>query len=301
MSRVRVGQFAGKHIAYLPFFVAREERLFDEVGLEVEHYPAGNDDEVYRDVANNSADFGIGDPTFVARQKPSTDSPRLVAALVNQACIWGYTHHPELPELKVPADFVTLRLACFPKPSTTFELLHSFKAKHSRLLKSMQLVETEIGYQADLLASDEADVVLDIEPMISYAESKGYRIILSVANFYKHLLFTGIVASSKILSSDPNVVENFVLAIQRGLRRCREDRSAALRAATALYPGLSESVLRNAIDRMLASHAWPEQALIEPESWKAALKLRQDGGQIHSLVDPFGYLDQRFASKALGG
>ena len=67
-----------------------------------------------------------------------------------------------------------------------------------------------------------------------------------------------------------------------------------------MFPSINTSIMTEAVQRMIASHAWPQQAIISPQGWTNTLKMRQDVGEIDALPPFETVVDQRFAYEALG-
>ena len=299
MDTLRVAEWGGKHLVYLPFYVAQHTGQFASLGLEIERYGAGNDNEIYQEVVSGRADLGVGDPAFVALGAQEGHESCVVAALVNNVSSWGLTPHAEIRAMKESYDLVGLRFGTYPRPSTSYSLLGALKARHARALKSMQIVEAPIGAQLSLLASGKADVVVEIEPMVSIAESQGLRVVLSMGDFYRDFLFTGVMATRATVESRGPLVQRFVVGLQRGLTLCHRDRPVALEVAQNLFPSVARECLERALARMLDSHAWPEQVFVQASAWNAALQMRRDLGELKSPLDPQHLLEQRFAYAAL--
>ena len=298
-TKIRVAEWGGRHLVYLPFYVAQHLGFFAQEGLDIAMYQAGNDDQTFQEVAQGRADFGIGDPTFVAAQRHDPADVKIIAALVSRVCNWGFTPHPEIKTIKSPHDLVTLRVGCFPRPSTTFTLLHALKSRYPRLLKSLSIVEAAIGAQADLLLRGEADIVVDIEPMVSVAEHQSYRVIWNLGDFYEEMLFTGIMASRTILEQKQDCAAGLVRAVQRSLAVCHGDRARAVATADALFPALPPEVVRASVERMTTAKAWPEQLTVSPQAWRAALRLRQEVHDLTHLSNPESFIAAGFAHQAL--
>lgn len=300
-EQVRIAQWGGRQIIYLPLYLAIRSGFFQEQGLEVEIYPAGNDNEVFAEVTSQRAQFGVGDPTFVASGAEQGFETQVIAALINNIPLWGVTPHQEIHQMQEAADFVGLRLGSYPSPSTTYAVLEDLRIKFGRAARSMEIVESEIGAQFDLLANGRADIIVDIEPMISLAEHSGLRVVFSAAHFYKDFLFTGVFALGTTIEKHPELTQTIVSGIQHGLNTCRTDTSAAIEVAQQLFPAVQREVLERAILRMRDSRAWPEQTLISAGSWRAALQLRHRIGDLASLDNTAQLCNQRFAYRAVSG
>lgn len=299
MHQIRIAQWGQLHLLYLPLYVAERTGLFAAQGLDANIYFAGNDDAVFAEVARGRADFGVGDPGFVAMGQKLGHKTRVVAALINNICNWGITQHAEIKPIVSEMDLVGLRIGCYPKPSTTYTLLSGLKARHPKLLKTMHIVEAEIGHQAYLLASGQADLVLELEPMVSIALRQGLRLVCSMADFYGEFLFTGLMTSLKLIEEKPQIVERAVRALQHGLIVCRNEPAKAIAVAQGLFPTLGQGILGEAIGRMIQSQAWPEQTIILPKAWQASLKLRRQVGELKKIPPFESVIDNRFAYAAL--
>jgi hypothetical protein len=60
-------------------------------------------------------------------------------------------------------------------------------------------------------------------------------------------------------------------------------------------------VIESAIERLLRAEAWPEQAIIHHDEWKAALALREQAGLLGPVANPQRFIDNRFATAAIAG
>ncbi len=299
MESIKIAQWGGRHIAYMPLYMADRLGLFAAQGLDVTIYGAGNDNEIFNEVAKGRAQFGVGDPVFVALGQQQGFDTRVVAAIVSNAPMWGITHHAEIKPFTQISDFVGLRVGTFPKPSTAYTLMSALKARHPRLLKSTQIVEAEIGQQAYLLASDQVDLILDLEPTVSSALRQGLRLACSMSDFYPELLMTGLMTSAATIAAAPDTVGKVVRGIQQALTLIRAQPEKAVNIGCAMFPTLSPSIMTEAVQRIIAANAWPEQAIIAPQGWANTLRMRQDVGELEAIPPFDSVVDQRFAYAAL--
>jgi NitT/TauT family transport system substrate-binding protein len=299
MDSIKIAQWSGRHITYMPLVLADLLGLFKALELDVTIYGAGNDDDIFAAVAEDRAQFGIGDPAFVALGKEKGCDTRVIASVVGSACAWGLTHHAEIKPFTQITDFVGLRVGTIPKPSTMYTLLNALKMLQPRLLKSMQVIETEIGQQAYLLASNKVDMILDIEPAVSCAMRQGLRCVCTMSDFFPELMFTGLMTSAAMIDHSPDVVGRVVKAMQQALTICHEQPEKAINAGCAIFPTIGRDIMSEAVQRMLNAHAWPEQAVVSQAAWNNALKLRQAVGELGDLPPFEAVVDQRFAYAAL--
>jgi NitT/TauT family transport system substrate-binding protein len=298
-TKVKFAQWGGRHIIYAPLYLAEQLGLLAKHGIEIELYPAGNDDEIFEEVASGRAHFGIGDPTFGAHSGRNPRGSKVVAGVIQKVCIFGVTHHPEIRELKSPEDLVALRVGTFPRPSTAFAVLNYLKRRHARRLRSMEIVECEIGSLVDALASGTADLVLELEPLVSLAVSKGLFAPLSLADFFPELLVTGVTASSEVLAEAPDVVQGLVSSLQRVLALLQEEPAAMISECQRMFPALTSDVCSQATQRLLTLGCWPAQVSVSPLAWENALMLRKEMGDAISQKQASEVLEMEYAYKAL--
>ena len=299
MDSIKIAQWGGRHIVYMPLYMADRLGLFAAQQLDVTLYSAGNDNAIFAEVAHGRAHFGVGDPVFVALGQAQGHDTRVIATMAGNVAMWGITHHTEIKPLTQISDFVGLRVGVFPKPSTTYTMMSALKARHPRLLKSMHIVETEIGQQAYLLASDQVDMILELEPLVSMTQRQGLRTVCSMGDFYPDFLFSGLMTSATMIAQAPDIVGKVVQGIQQALTLLRTHPEKAVAVGCELFPTINHTIMTDAVQRMIASHAWPEQTIISPQGWANTLKMRQDVGEIDTLPPFDTVVDQRFAYKAL--
>lgn len=277
---VKIAQFGVPHLLYLPLYAAIHGGFTKKAGLDIELIFAGNDDEIFNQVMAGKADFGFSDPIFVEIGKHKNQQAVCLALAVKRAGIWGITHNPAIPVLQKVEDFVQLRIGSFPKPSTTYSLIDGLKKKHKRLLKYTQVIEAPIGEQAALLTNNKADVILELEPMVSLAESRGMRAVFSFPQFYGDSAITGLIASQKTVDGKPELVDKMTKALERGLDVCLHDEKKSFAVAKHIFPDYPEDVLRKAILRLRDNNMWPETTQVDPILWKAAIALRRQVGDL---------------------
>lgn len=296
MEKVKIAQWGGKHLVYLPLYAAIDQGIFKNLGLDLELYPAGNDDQIFREVASGKAHFGVGDPTFVAGQPSKQPKAKLIATLVTKAASWGYSPHPEIHFCKSIDDLVALRFGVYPEPSTSFATIDYIKRSNSKHLNSLEIIEGNIGELESLLHSGKADILMEVEPAISFAEERGLRVVISLSDFFPEFLYTGITANTKYLEESPKTVVKFLTGLQAGLSASYREPEMLLESAKRLFPALSHDCIKNAVSRMQNIQAWPEQLMVNPKAWSNALSIRSNVSK--NLMD---YVDLRFAKEAILG
>lgn len=293
MEKLRVAQWGQLHSLYLPLYIAEKKGFFKAEGLVLDLSLAGNDDQVFSTVARGEADFGVGDPSFCARKANAKVQARVVATIVSRTGVFGITRLPVIPKIESVHDLVNLRVGSLPAPATTYALIKNLQMTNKRLLRSMRIIEAPIGEQYSLLAKGEADIVLDIEPFISIAESKGCRVIYSFAKFHGPYTFTGFYTRQEFIDRKPKVVRGAVRALNRAFALLAKDPKVGVEVSKQVFVGIDEAVLERAVRRLRAEKVWGKTAETDLAAWTNSLKVRAAIGD-RFVSDAEGYVDNQF-------
>jgi NitT/TauT family transport system substrate-binding protein len=277
---VKIAQWGQANLMYLPLYAGLYGGFAEKEGLAPTLIFAGNDDDVFNHVVTRKADFGFADPIFVEIGKLTGKKTVCIALAVKRAALWGITHNPAIPVLKKVEDFVQLRIGSFPKPSTTYSLIDGLKKKHKRLLKYTQIIEAPIGAQANLLTDNKADVIMEIEPMVSLAESRGMRAVFSLPQFYADSAITGLFTREETLQKHPLLVEKMNRILQQGLKMCLRNPSTTLKVAMHVFPDYPKEVLQKALRRLRDDEIWPQNTDVDTVLWQRAITQRQQIGDL---------------------
>ncbi|MBI1326436.1 MAG: hypothetical protein GC136_02220 [Alphaproteobacteria bacterium] len=297
LEKVTIAQFGKeKFLLYLPLYVAMEEKIFEKNGIEVNLKFAGNDDQIFASVISGNADFGMGDPIFTAISKDKGGPGKVVAMMITKLGLSGVTNKPDLKPITDVKALNGLRISSFARPSTTYTLLQEIKRNHK--LDDMKIVEGAFGAQIALLEAGHVDIAVDIEPSVSIAEDKGYPVIFSLDKFTEPQAITGLMTTEDVIKAKPETVQKVVSSLQEAVTLIHESPDASLRTATALYPDLSEKVIRAALARMVGLGIYPDNISIPDALWQSAIKTRLESGELKKPQETNIAVDNSFADTA---
>jgi NitT/TauT family transport system substrate-binding protein len=286
-----------KILIYLPLYVAMDGGFFKQQGLNVTLKYSGNDDQVFATVISGQAQFGVGDPTFTAISREKGGTGKVVATLVGAVANWGVTNKQSISEINDPHQLDGLRVTSFPSPSTTFTILSEIKKTLN--LQRMNIKQLAFGTEFGALERGDADLAIMLEPQASVAESKGYRVVWSVAKYYGPFALTGVTTTDEMIKNNPDQVQRMVNGIQAALDYIRSNPDRTLEIAAQNFPTLDRTVVKNAIARMTQDASIPADARITTEAWKKTLTVRNKMGDLQSVEKGMEAVDNTFAEKAL--
>ncbi len=301
-EKVVIAQFGKeKFLLYLPLYVAMEEGLFAKRGLDVQLLFAGNDDQIFATVISGAALFGVGDPVFAAISREKGGPGKIVAMMVTRIGLSGYTSRNDVPDVREPKDLKGLRIGSLPAPSTTYTLLREFVRNNNLEVSGTKIVQAAIGAQLAALEAGQVDIAVDLEPTVSIAESKGYRVNFSFDQFTELQAITGISTLESTIASRPELVQKVVSSLQEALDLVYSDREIGRRVSRKILPTLPEKVVQAALDRMLSLQVYPKSVRIDDAYWQRTLKTRLDSGELKKPQATEYSVDNRFADAALKG
>jgi NitT/TauT family transport system substrate-binding protein len=295
-EKITIAQFGqAKFLLYLPLYIALEEGLFAKRGLDVNLKFAGNDDQIFAAVMSGSADFGMGDPVFTAISKEKGGPGKVVAMMITKLGLSGYTNKSNIGQITDLKQLNGLKISSFPEPSTTFTLLSQLKRNGA---PELQIVQAAFGAQLATLESGKVDIAVDLEPTVSIAEDKGYKVIFDFEKFTEPQAITGITTTEEVINNKPITVQKVVDALQEAMTLLHTDKETSIQTAKKIFPDLKYDVIKAAVDRMLERNMYPQSIVIDDAYWQRTLQSRIDSGDLKKPQTTDAAVDNTFAMRA---
>lgn len=279
----------------LPLYIAMEEGLFAKRGIDAQLKFAGNDDQVFAAVLSGEAQFASGDPVFAAISHDHGGPGKVVALMAIRLGLSGVSKNKDVPEIRNIKQLDGLRVSSFPDPSTTYVLLDELRRKNGL---NMPIVQAPFGGQIALLEAGKVDIAVDIEPSISIAEDKGYRVVFHLAPWTDAQAATGLITTEDYIEKHPATVQKVVDALQEAYDLLYAHPDIAYRVAQKIYPHLSGKIVQNAVNRMLKADMYPQSVVVPDDLWQRTLLTRLDSGELKKPQVTNIAVDNRFAIKA---
>jgi NitT/TauT family transport system substrate-binding protein len=283
---------AGDFYLYAPLYVAADRGLFKQHGLDVTIVSTGGDEKTWAAVIGGSAQFGVADPTFIAIASQRGQPGKIVATIVNGVPFWGITKNPQVPVVKSAADLKGFTVATFPAPSTAYTLQRRMfdQAKVPPAIR-----EGGFGTLLSLVESSQADIALELEPNVSQALTRGYRIVYSLADIYGDFTITGLTASPDYISGNPAVVRGVVAALSDAMKYLHANPDEAATLLAKRFPEINRDVAAAALKRVLAAGIIPLSPKVDRAAWEKALQLRIEAGDVKQPADAMQFVDNSFS------
>lgn len=294
VTRLTVAQ-VGDFFLYAPLYVALDAGFFKEQNLEVSIVTTGGDDKSWAAVISNSAQFGIGDPTFIAASSERGQPGVVVGSIVNGVPFWGVTWNPALKPIRSPAELRNLKVATFPAPSTAY-VLQEKMFKDGSLKPS--IAQGAFGSLLGMVRTGRADIALELEPNVSQAVADGGKILYSMKDVYGDFAITGLMTTPRFVQENPAAVAGTTCALQKALDLIQKKPDRALEILRRRFPDVREDVAGAALRRVTNDGIIPSTLDTSKAAWQKAVDLRISVKDLSGPASFNTFVDNRFADQA---
>lgn len=292
---ITIAQF-GHVFLYLPLYIADQKGFFEQQGLDVNLVSTGGDDKTFAAVVSGSAQFGVADPAFVAIAKERGQSGKVISSLVNGVTFWGITFDDTITAAESVQELSGKRIAVYTAPSTNYTVMKDIVQKNN--LQDVQVVEGSFGSLVAMLRAGDADIAMELEPIVSIANSQGAHVVYSLVDTYGDFAFTGITATDEYLAANPETAQSLVNAIQQALDYVRSDFDGSLQVAQKEFPEVDKAILELALKRLINDGVIPANAALSQSAWKNSISLRKSVGDLQGEGAFEDHVDNSYANKA---
>lgn len=295
LKPITIAQF-GHVFLYMPIYVAVKKGFFKDEGLDVKLVSTGGDEKTFTAVITGNAQFGVSDPTFTAIARERGQGGKVVAGIVRGVPFWVVTFKKDIQKIDKAEAFKGHRIATYTAPSTSYAVMKKVLQNGGKKVDA-KIVQGAFGTLLALVKANQADMALDIEPIVSVATSEGAHIVYSPAAVLGDFAFTGLTVSDDYMKKNPDDVQKAVNAIARAMNYIQKDFEGAVKVAVADFPEVKESVVREALKRLIDQGTIPKSPLLPENAWNNAITMRKEIGDLRSSGTYKENVDMRFAEK----
>jgi len=297
LTPITIAQF-GHVFLYMPLYVAVQGGFFKEQGLDVKLVSTGGDEKTFTAVSTGNAQFGVSDPTFAAIARERGHGGKVVAGIVKGTPFWVITFKNEIKPITNPAGFAGFKVATYTAPSTSYAVMKNILQNGGKPVKDAKIVQGAFGTLLPMIKANHADMALEIEPMVSIANHQGAHIVYSPATMPGDFAFTGLTVSDDFFAKHPEQIQAAVNALANAMKYIRKDAKGTLQIARKEFPEVPEGVIKEALDRLVASGTSPASPMLTKNAWDNAIALRKELGDIKTGGSYEQNVDMKFVVKA---
>ncbi len=287
LKKVRVAEVAHS-IFYAPQYVALHNGYFEDYGLDVELILTNGADKVTAAVLSGDVDIGFSgsEATIYVYNQGEKDYLKTFAQLtqkdgsfiVSRKKIENFT----LKDLK-GKFIIGGRIGGMPEMTLEYIL-----SKNGIDPKKDVTIDTSIAFASmqGAFIGGTGDFVSLFEPNATLVEKEGYGyIVASLGELGGVVPYTAYNARISYLEKNPEVIENFTKAIQKGLDFVHEKSSKEI-AEVILpeFPDTSLTDLITVIDRYKNADTWPKTTEFTEESFEHLQDIMINANQLEKRV-----------------
>lgn len=288
LTKVKVAEVTHS-VFYAPQYVALEQGYFEEEGLDIELTLTSGADNVMAAVLSGDVNIGLSgsEATIYVYNKGEKDYIKTFAQLtqkdgsfiVSREKIDDFT----LDDLK-DKYIIGGRLGGMPEMTLEYAL------KQNNIDPNKDLtIDTSIEFasMAGAFIGGTGDFVALFEPLATQVVNEGYGYkVAQLGTLTDDVPYTAYNARSSYLKENPDIIEKFDRAIQRGLDFVHEKSSDEItKAIMDQFPDTSYNDLKTAVESYLENNTWPKTTTFTKESFDHLQDIVIEAGQLDKKVN----------------
>ncbi|WP_298461603.1 ABC transporter substrate-binding protein [uncultured Cellulomonas sp.] len=280
-------------VGYLPLYAAQDSGFFADEGLEVEVTTLTGGGHVNATLAGEVFGF-IGGPESGAVANVKGSDLVAVANVVNRGNVYFVAPTGQEPEPGADmAEYLRGKTIVGGRYGGTPNaiLRHVLALEGLDPETDVELIEVEDSSAIpSVVAQGQADVAVVAEPQLGLGIQQGLwgDPFLNPLQLLGPYAYSSIVIPRATVDSDPDVVQRFVAALERGQQLIESDPAYALELGAQEFSTMEPDVLQATLDRAYADQLWDGTVLRE-EAVETALEVARSGDILDDTAAPQSY------------
>ena len=290
-------------VFYAPQYVAQELGFFEEQGLDVSVSIGQGADKSMTALLSDSADIALlgTEAGIYVYNEGKEDYPLAFAQLTQRAGNFIVSREPE-PNFKWSdikgKSVIGGRIGGMP------ELVLEYVLKQNGITpnEDMELINN-ISYTSTsgAFVGNIGDYTVEFEPTATALEQQnnGY-IVASLGTASGYVPYTVYMATSAYIEQNPDVIQKFTNAIQKGQTWVKEHSSAEIaEVILPQFPDSDKETLTIIIDRYKQQDTWKENTRFDKDGFTLIQDIMEQGGELSGRVPYEDMIVTTFSEKAM--
>ena len=303
LTRVTLNEVAHS-IFYAPQYVAIEEGYFAEEGLDLTLVTGFGADKTMTAVISGEADIGFmgAEASIYAVQEGATDPVVNFAQLTQRAGNFLVARE-EMPDFTWD-DLRDTRVLGGRKggmPEMVFEYIlknHGIDpATDLEIDQSIDFGSTAAAFTGDMSAA----FTVEFEPSATALEKEGAGyVVASLGVDSGYVPYTSYSAKTSFLDENPQVIQSFTNALQRGMDYVQSHSPEEIAQVIApQFPETDLETLTTIVTRYYEQDTWKENLVFEKDSFELLQDILESAGELTERVDYEQLVTTEFAKAAV--
>lgn len=295
-------------VFYAPQYVALEKGFFKEVGLEVELIGAQGADKTMAALLSGEVQIGFMGPeaSIYVYNQGSKDYAISFAQVTKRDGTFLVSRKQE-PDFKFSdlkgKEIIGGRKGGVPEMTLEYVLKNNGLTLGEDLAKGETHVRTDIQFAAmgGAFIGGEGDYVTLFEPVATALEKEGQGyIVASIGKESGEIPYTAYCAMKTYMEKNPEIIQNFTLAVYKGQQFVKENSAAEIAKVIAPhFKELSLEDLTTVVERYKATDAWCTDPIFKEESFNRLMDAMTLAGELDKRADYNKIVTTIFAEEAM--
>jgi NitT/TauT family transport system substrate-binding protein len=302
LEKVKVAEVT-RSVFYAPLYVAVEQGLFKEEGLDVEVTTVWGGDKTMTALISDGADValvgsetsiyvsarGSTDPIINFAQLTQTDGTFLVSRERVENFNW---------DLLKNSDFLGQRKGGMPQMVGEYVL----KQHGIHPQNDLNLIQNiDFANIANAYISGTGDYVQLFEPQASMFEKEGRGyIVASFGTESGHVPYTTFMTKESYLTENEETVEKFTAAIYKAQQWVYENSSAeTAKLIKNYFEDTDLEIIESSIERYKNQESFAKNPILDQEEWENLQNIMDEAGELPKRVDYNTLVNTKFAEKVM--
>lgn len=289
-------------IFYAPQYAAIELGYFEEEGLDLTLVNGAGADKVMTALISGDADIGFmgSEASIYVYQEGSKDYAVNFAQLTQRA---GNFLVGRQPEENFSWDNLRGKKVLGGRAGGMPQMVFEYILKKNGIDPKTDLTidqSINFGLTAAAFTSDDSDYTVEFEPFATGLELEGGGyVVASLGKDSGYVPYTAYSAKKSYLDKNPEVIQAFTNAIQRGLEYVNSH--SAEEIAKTIQPQFKETPIENItaiVNRYKAQDTWKEDTVFEEDSFELLENILEEAGELSQRVPYEDLVNTTFAREA---
>ena len=290
-------------IFYAPMYVAIEEGYFEEEGIALKLVTGFGADKTMAAVLTGEADIGfMGSESSIYTYVQGTDNPVInFAQLTQRAGNFLVAREPMEDfswEMLRGEEIIGGRRGGMPQMVFEFVL-----KKHGMdPMKDMDIDQSiDFGSTAAAFSGGKGKYTVEFEPHATALEEKGDGyIVASLGEESGYVPYTAFCATSSYITENPEVIQAFTNALQKGLDYVNSHTPEEIAEIIAnQFVETDKATLITIIERYYDQDTWPENLIFQKESFELLEHILMEAGELKEMLPYEALVNTEFAENAV--
>ena len=277
-------------VFYAPMYVTLEKGFFEEEGIEVELVTGFGADKTMTALLSNEAEIGFMGPetSIYTYQEGSKDIILNFAQLTQRAgnFLVGREDIAEEFEWADLKGTTVIGGRSGGMPQMVFEYI--LKQNDLDPQKDLTIVQNiDFGATAAAFSGGQGDFTVEFEPAATKLEQEGNAYVtasLGVDSGY--IPYTAFCAKSSYMDANPEIIQGFTNALQRGIDLTFELTPAEVAEIIApQFPDMDLETLTLIIARYAEQDTWTSDLVFSPDGFELFQDVLSSAGELNARVD----------------